>query len=533
MLHFKINYEKPATPLEATIVAAARELAIANPSERLHYSYMAVWRHLLQFAATEEKTELSAELGESYFGWLEANEAPQRPNPERYMSNARRGVRTLLYFSSHGVWDPQRASRLHRMLPIIHLAKPEDASTPLESTIISALRAMKSQGYPDCTCERYSRIWRHLLKFAAEQNKREVSAELCDKFLAAYRGAVEFSGPPLKARMQMAYRATRALMHFVVEDAWKAYHPRKTPPMLPARFADDLCVYLDYSKDERGARPETLRFSRSYLQEFLIFLGGKHASDWSNVPVGQLSAFFATKTSLCPRSLDHVSETLRGFLRFLFMTGRMEQDWSNALPRFRSFADQSIPVTWPSGTLDALLRSVDRDSAQGKRDYAILLLASRLGMRAGDIRTLRLESLCWEDARIEFVQRKTGRMTTLPLPEEVGNAIIDYLLNGRPVVRHPEVFLRLRAPYGPMTCSLNHILDRYRRGLQTPFPSGRAGMHSFRHTLARAMLASETPLETIADVLGHASIRSTQIYVKVDLPQLRSAALDPEEVHHA
>jgi integrase len=183
--------------------------------------------------------------------------------------------------------------------------------------------------------------------------------------------------------------------------------------------------------------------------------------------------------------------------------------------------------------VDALLKSINRKSPCGKRDYAILLLAARLGMRAGDIRTLRLDSLRWDDERIEYTQGKTGRKTTLPLTEEVGTALIDYLLHGRPHSVHREVFLRAKAPYRPLSPAMDRIIKGRCRDAKVKLPPGHAGMHSLRHTLAQRLLSNETPLETIAGILGHTSLNATRVYAKVNLKQLRTAALDPEEVYHA
>jgi integrase len=182
------------------------------------------------------------------------------------------------------------------------------------------------------------------------------------------------------------------------------------------------------------------------------------------------------------------------------------------------------------------LSIVDRSSAQGKRDYAILLLACRLGLRVGDIRTLRLEQLRWDEARIEITQAKTGQPLSLPISEELGRALIDYLRHGRPASAHREVFLRLIAPFEPFGANNNlyPLISQYRRraGIALP-PRCRGGLHSLRHTLASRLLEQQTPLETISDILGHQRSASTRIYTKIDLNTLRTVALDPEEVHHA
>jgi site-specific recombinase XerD len=196
--------------------------------------------------------------------------------------------------------------------------------------------------------------------------------------------------------------------------------------------------------------------------------------------------------------------------------------------------DARLPSVWSGADVEALLAAVDRASPKGKRDYAILLLACRLGLRVSDVRGLCLEDLHWREARIEMTQTKTGAPLTLPLTEEVGGALIDYLQHGRPVTPHREVFLRLKAPVEPFSGNdnLHHILTFYRQRAGIVLPAqARSGLHSLRHTVATRLLEAGTPLETIAGILGHLSLESTQIYAKVDIEALRRAALDPEVLH--
>jgi integrase len=184
--------------------------------------------------------------------------------------------------------------------------------------------------------------------------------------------------------------------------------------------------------------------------------------------------------------------------------------------------------------VESLLSTVDRSSPVGKRDYAILLLAARLGMRSGDIRNLRLENLDWENATMEFVQEKTRAPQRLPLSEEVGTALIDYLRHGRPVTSNGEVFLGLIPPFSPFkdVGSLHRIITMYRRRAGIGIPASlKGGMHALRHSLATRLLEAGTPLETISNVMGHVSPESTLAYVKASAETLRTVALDWEATH--
>jgi integrase len=254
------------------------------------------------------------------------------------------------------------------------------------------------------------------------------------------------------------------------------------------------------------------------------------------VQAAQVAAFVASQVHLQPKSLALLVSNLRSFLRYLCQAGSGASDLSAVLPPIRVRRDARIPSIWRREDVTALLAAVDRSSPKGKRDYAILLLACRLGLRVSDIRRLHLEQLRWDEARIELQQAKTGHPLSLPLSEEVGSALIDYLRSARPATTYREVFLRVAAPFEPFghDDNLYHLITFYRRraGIALPLPC-RRGLHSLRHTLATQLLEAETPFELIAAILGHQTLESAQLYTKVDIRALRGVALDPQEVSHA
>jgi integrase len=239
---------------------------------------------------------------------------------------------------------------------------------------------------------------------------------------------------------------------------------------------------------------------------------------------------------LSPPTVGRLVSDVRSFLRFLTLRGILQKDLGLELPRIRFPRDSRIPSVWDHDLIVKLLGVIDRSSAKGKRDYAILLLACRLGLRAGDIRRLKLDDLYWDESRIEILQSKTSEPLSLPLTEEVGQALIDYLRAGRPQVGHREVFLKANAPFDPFPegDSLYHIVSYWRQlaGISFQTPRKR-GLHSLRHSLAARLLQLGTPFPTIADILGHTSLESTRIYAKADVEALRTVGLDPEEVNHA
>jgi integrase len=222
---------------------------------------------------------------------------------------------------------------------------------------------------------------------------------------------------------------------------------------------------------------------------------------------------------------------LRSLLQFLHANGYHHQNLSEAVPHQQARGGSSVPSTWTHEDVLALLGAIDRGNPCGKRDYAIIMLVARLGLRAGDVRNLKLEDLKWETNRIEFVQSKTSKQLSLPLLKDVGWAIIDYLRDGRPESDCPYVFLRHTAPHGPVSeghC-FYHIIPIITRCMRianmTASFQQKLGLHSLRHTLATRLLEKHTPLSTISGILGHESVESTSVYLKTNTEALRECAL--------
>jgi len=418
------------------------------------------------------------------------------------------------------------------MLPSINYQHPK---TPLESAMVATLQELEIRGYSVTSLSRYSLIFRHLLQFATREGIERFSAELSTQFLKEYETAGISRKICSKTRMDHALRGMRMLSSLVFTGACPLILHSKHSPVLPNSLAGELNSFLHYWKHERDVSWKTLECGKWALSQFILFAHQKGTRSWSDIKPELFTKFFATKTNLSQRSLKLMSTVLRVFLCYHFTNGTMKRDWSHHVPQYRGFNNQRIPAIWPDEAIKSMLAAIDRNRPKGKRDYAILLLACRLGMRAGDIRNLQIENLNWCDSRIEFSQGKSGRKMILPLTEEIGLALIDYLKNARPSTGYRDLFLRVQAPYIPLSPAnnLRDIITEYRELAGILLPQQATGMHSLRHTLASRLLKAGNPLESIADILGHASIDSTRIYTRIDVEQLRSVALDPEESIHA
>ena len=278
-----------------------------------------------------------------------------------------------------------------------------------------------------------------------------------------------------------------------------------------------------------GCAVSTVRAYATVAGEFLAFTGTR--GGLAGLDAGVIDAFVATLAGYQAKTVEHKLCAVRSFLRFAVGDALVDAAVLEAVPAARSTRQARIPSVWDPADVTKVLQAIDRGNPCGKRDYAIILLITRLGLRGIDVKRLRFADLDWPGNRLSVVQAKTGRRVHLPLLKDVGWAIIDYIRYGRPHSDCPEVFLRHTAPIGPFSDQdhLHQILVKHARAAHVPLGEKRRhGMHSLRHTLATRLMEDGTPVEQIADILGHQSVASTGVYLKSSLGLLASCALDPD-----
>jgi site-specific recombinase XerD len=219
-----------------------------------------------------------------------------------------------------------------------------------------------------------------------------------------------------------------------------------------------------------------------------------------------------------------MTSALRSFFRYTRYRGEVVLDLAAAVPVVANWSMPSIPRAISADQVHRLLASIDRQTATGRRDYAILLLLARLGLRSSEVAFLELDDIDWNTGTLN-VRGKSSRFNEFPLPQEVGKAIAAYLRDGRPPSTSRRVFLRAKAPIrgfrgaSGVGSIVRHSLKR--SGVKAPT----YGAHQFRHGLATEMLRQGASLGEIGDVLGHRHPQTTKIYTKVDLAALRTLAL--------
>ena len=414
---------------------------------------------------------------------------------------------------------------------------PTSGNLQLRRLVTDALVEIERSGYGRRSRDRYRATWKHLIEFSRRKELGdEFSADLAARFLEEYRvrnGQVDGLGDGWRRHVEVGIKV---LADFAKNGRIERAVTRVQAIHLLPTMQSTLRDYEQYCKDRLCLGPRTLHRRTTDLTIFLDFLHSRKARTLDQIQAVDLSEFVSARDHLKPETVAGIVSSVRSFLRFLTMRGILQKDLGAELPKIRVPKDATIPSVWDHELLVRLLGAVDRSSAKGKRDYAILLLACRLGFRAGDIRTLKLNNLRWEESTIEITQAKTGTPLSLPLTNEVGEALIDYLKSGRPQTTHREVFLTLNPPFDPFKENdrLYHIIRYWCRLAGITFRSPqRRGIHSLRHTLATRLLEKGTPFTTIAEILGHTSLESTRIYAKADVEALRGVGLDLEEVNHA
>ena len=292
-------------------------------------------------------------------------------------------------------------------------------------------------------------------------------------------------------------------------------------------------AYLKWMRHYQHACDGTLEVRRHSITQFLQWLGTEATpQDLLRLSSDRIEDFFISYAQSMGRSARRsMQSALRTFLRFCLHNGYIEQPLDRAVPTLRTYKLATVPRGLTDIQAQQVLRCINRNSHVGRRDYAIVLLLYTYGVRGGQVRALRLEDINWAQNQILFKASKHGKDSLLPLTDEVGEGLLDYLQNSRPAYSYPHVFLTSRAPYHPLpySSSLSAIVDRRIRAAGIQIPS--KGAHAFRHCFATRMLQKGHSLKAVADVLGHRHLQTTFIYTKVDFNALKQVPLEwPEEV---
>lgn len=298
-----------------------------------------------------------------------------------------------------------------------------------------------------------------------------------------------------------------------------------TPPNRQSAFDKMVTEYAEYLATERALAKISITQYKLRIEQFLKYCAARGVEELSTLCSADIVGFITKRAvSLSRDAASFLCSALRSFLRFARYKSYIEADLAASVPTVRNWATPSVQKALPRDQVVKVLACCDRQNSMGQRDYAILLLLARLGLRAGEIVSLKLEDIDWDDGFIT-IHGKGGNLTQMSLPVDVGEAIALYLRISRPKSRCRAMFLTVRAPFrrlaGPSVVG-NIVKSALRRA---GIKAQRNGAHQFRHALAIELLRSGSSLEEISEVLRHRTIRSTTVYAKVDFVSLRSMGL--------
>jgi site-specific recombinase XerD len=286
-----------------------------------------------------------------------------------------------------------------------------------------------------------------------------------------------------------------------------------------------LDSFSEYLRRKRGLHSSTIESSVYYVLPFLseIWNGTDDLGQICRRDVLNYVERHVHDRGI--RTTQAIFTRLRSFLRYLFVEGLLDEDLASCIPATSGCRHAALPKFLTPAQLQSVLDACDRTTSAGRRDYAILLLLARLGLRAHEVSKLSLDDIDW-DAGVISITGKAGTQSTLPLLCDVGSAITDYLVNDRPSSASRQVFLRLETPKVGFP-SATGIIMVTTRALKRAGIAGIANVrsHVFRHTLATDMVRSGATLNEIGQILRHLSHDTTRIYAKVDLPRLRLLSL--------
>lgn len=368
------------------------------------------------------------------------------------------------------------------------------------------------------------RIGGEIAEYAERKGYSNIEKRWLEEFLKLRFGA-EYRGYS-RGSQTTAFRAADMLFNLqeygYIEQ--RVHQKRTEFPECYQGFFKAEEIYSDQHQYAKGTRKQFHLQTRHFVE----FLEKKGIAP-TELTNRLIKEYFGTLTGYTKRWISTCHQDLRKLLSAAYGAGVITDNFSTVCANIRVPYDAKIPSAYTPEEIEAILASVDRSNPTEKRDYAILLLAARLGLRSGDIRTMTFSNIDWKSGEIHLTQEKTGVDITLPLPEDVGWSIIDYVKNARPKTDTPVIFLRHLAPYEPIssTSGFSNIANKYFSRAKISTPNGKHhGMHTFRHSLASHLVANEVPMPVVSEILGHTNTKSTSVYIKVDVNGLRKCALE-------
>lgn len=392
----------------------------------------------------------------------------------------------------------------------------------LRSIIEDGLRILQMS---EATIERRMLDLRALVRYM-EEKKVEMYSECVGQAFLQSHALNENISDYLKSRRKSFIR----ILDTIVND--KPYKPKPSrcnPYPLYGEIGEKA---VDYINDRNRAERLSKQTLNDYKHHLSLFTERMYASgiDCKTLSEQSILSFVSSYQNSRPKVITIVKK----FLLYLYQKGFVKNDLSELFAGIREQRHEKLPSYYTKEEIMKLQQSVDRSSALGKRNYAIILLASRLGMRSSDIRNLTFKEIDWDNNTINLTQYKTRKELTLPLLAEVGDAIIDYVKYGRPVSKSKTIFLSAHPPYGQISASgISSIVTCCIYEANIEYKGRHHSAHALRHSLATALMNNGVQMPVISEALGHAETQSTMYYLGIDVTHLLECSLAVPPINDA
>jgi integrase/recombinase XerD len=393
---------------------------------------------------------------------------------------------------------------------------------PLAGIVDGYLARMEALGYWKVTIQQYVRAVEHFAGWFERRGHKidDTDAASVNRFLSRHLPRCQCSS--MRCR---SLHTVRAALYQLL-DILGADRQEPTRAFFPASHDAAISGFEHYLVETCGAAAATRRY---YVREARALLAMKFGDREALLAALQPKDFrdFINRRaqSLSPQSTNVMATAIRSLIRYLQLQGIASNSWLAAVPRAANWRLAHLPRALTDDEVGAFMRSFDRKTARGRRDYAMALCFLQLGLRASEVAALTMDDVDWRARILAISPGKTRRGAALPLPNSVARALADYLRHGRPKASERALFVRHRPPRGQCvdaSAVRSAVRQAYERAGMDPRLTG---THVLRHTAATRMQRAGISMKAIADVLGHRSIDTTAIYAKVDLDALAAVAL--------
>lgn len=379
-----------------------------------------------------------------------------------------------------------------------------ESKRPLAELVTELEEQLTARGQSPNAVSQYHYIFQVFLAYFNSCHELYFSKELMEACLREHYG---IDGQQILSRRQhykkKVVRASRMIEDLSEGRGFIDRYNMPSIPLLTDDFSEGVASFTAHLRDIQRSE-KTIDSYQRYISRFLSFveLSGKYSLE--ELTVEDVHGYIASLADKPKTTVKAAIGPIRIFLRYLYLNEFVAQDLSRFVTAVKTRTQTKIPSVWEKEDVLKLLAAIDRGNPSGKRDYAIILLVARLGIRIGDVNKLKFENIDWDKNCINFVQSKTHHPVCLPLLKDVGWAIIDYVRNGRPNIDSPYIFLIHIPPFKNYSDE-NHLhatIAKYLRltDIQDQ-PKKKRGMHSLRHTLANRLQENRETLHTISSVL--------------------------------